>query len=77
VGPLLDAARSLGLDVRGLMAVAPRGVDPRPCFDLVVGLAGRLGLRECSIGMSDDFELAVEHGATIVRIGRSLFGERS
>lgn len=77
VAPLLDEARSLGLDVRGLMAVAPLGTDPRPCFDTVVALAGRLGLRESSIGMSDDYELAVEHGATIVRVGRSLFGARS
>jgi uncharacterized pyridoxal phosphate-containing UPF0001 family protein len=56
------------------MAVAPLESDPRPCFDLVRALVTRLQLAECSIGMSDDFEVAIEHGATIVRVGRAIFG---
>jgi pyridoxal phosphate enzyme (YggS family) len=74
VPALLEHARSRDLDVRGLMAMAPLETDPRPCFDLVSALAARLQLAECSIGMSDDFEVAIEHGATIVRVGRAIFG---
>jgi uncharacterized pyridoxal phosphate-containing UPF0001 family protein len=70
---LVDVATSHGLDVRGLMAVAPLGGDPRPGFDLVRERASSLGLAECSIGMSNDFEIAVEHGSTMVRIGRAIF----
>ena len=69
-----------GLDVRGLMTVAPMVADPqeaRPVFRRLRSLAESLDLRELSMGMSDDFEVAVEEGATIVRIGRAIFGERS
>ena len=76
-----EAIRSLpGLDVRGLMTVAPMSEDReelRPVFRRLRRLAQSLGLRELSMGMSDDFEVAVEEGATIVRIGRAIFGERS
>jgi pyridoxal phosphate enzyme (YggS family) len=76
-----EAIRNLpGLDVRGLMTVAPLTEDPeqvRPVFRRLRGLAETLGLRELSMGMTDDFEVAVEEGATIVRIGRAIFGERS
>lgn len=69
----------LNLDVRGLMTVAPLGDDPeqaRPVFRRLRELGQRLGLPELSMGMSDDFEVAMEEGATLVRIGRALFGER-
>jgi len=69
-----------GLEVRGLMTVAPMAADPqeaRPVFRRLRSLAESLDLRELSMGMSDDFEVAVEEGATIVRIGRAIFGERS
>ena len=76
-----EAIRRLpGLDVRGLMTVAPMTESPgqvRPVFRRLRGLAESLGLRELSMGMTDDFEVAVEEGATIVRIGRAIFGERS
>ncbi len=76
-----EAVRRLpGLDVRGLMTVAPLTESPeevRPLFRRLRGLAEPLGLRELSMGMTDDFEVAVEEGATIVRIGRAIFGERS
>lgn len=72
---LVDDLRALGLDVRGLMAVAGRH-DPRPQFRRLAVLAGRLGLPELSMGMSGDFEVAVEEGSTMVRVGRDLFGPR-
>ncbi len=76
-----EAIRRLpGLDVRGLMTVAPMTESPdqvRPVFRRLRGLAESLGLRELSMGMTDDFEVALEEGATIVRIGRAIFGERS
>lgn len=74
------------LELRGLMVIPPPADDPeevRPWFRRLVELrdvlAGRLGrpLPELSMGMSDDFEAAVEEGATLVRVGRALFGERA
>lgn len=73
---LADALRGLGLAVEGLMTVPPLGVDPRPVFADLRDLAGRLGLAELSMGMTDDFEVAVEEGATLVRVGRAIFGPR-
>lgn len=72
-------ARLPNLEVRGLMTVAPLVDDPeevRPVFRRLRELARSLGLRELSMGMTDDFEVAVEEGATVVRIGRAIFGER-
>jgi pyridoxal phosphate enzyme (YggS family) len=73
---LVDGLRSAGLAVDGLMTVPAAGRDPRPAFAALAALADRLGLAEVSMGMSDDFELAVEEGATIVRVGRAIFGPR-
>ncbi|MEZ6037298.1 MAG: YggS family pyridoxal phosphate-dependent enzyme [Planctomycetota bacterium] len=70
------------LRVDGLMAMGPLDGDPRPVFDEVVALQGRLRsasglpLSTTSIGMSDDLEVAVAAGSTMVRIGTALFGER-
>jgi PLP dependent protein len=73
------------LDYRGLMTVGRLVDDPelaRPAFVALRKLSGRIRSAwprlgaELSMGMSDDFEVAVEEGATIVRIGRALFGER-
>jgi pyridoxal phosphate enzyme (YggS family) len=73
--PLVDEVRDAGLDVRGLMGVGPRD-DPRPAFRRLAALAARLGLPEVSMGMSGDLAVAIEEGATIVRIGTALFGAR-
>ena len=73
---LLDAARAAGLRVVGLMALPPEGVEPAPYFALLARLARRHGLKGLSMGMSADFETAVMCGATHVRIGTALFGER-
>ncbi len=67
------------LEVRGLMTVAPMAADPlslRPLFQHLRRLRDSLGLKELSMGMTDDFEVAAEEGATLVRIGRAIFGER-
>ena len=75
---LVDDLAALGLDVCGLMAVGPAGPPEgaRLGFRRVVALADRLGLRERSMGMTDDLEVAVQEGTTMVRIGRALFGPR-
>ena len=73
---LVDALRALGLDVAGLMAVPPHGDDPRLWFARLRDLAAAAGVAELSMGMTDDYEIAVEEGATLVRVGRALFGER-
>jgi pyridoxal phosphate enzyme (YggS family) len=65
------------VELVGLMCIPPPGEDPRPHFRTLRGLRDRLGLTELSMGMSGDWELAVAEGATFVRIGTALFGERS
>jgi pyridoxal phosphate enzyme (YggS family) len=73
---LLDAAGAAGLRVVGLMALPPEGVESAPYFALLAKLARRHGLRGLSMGMSADFETAIMCGATHVRIGTALFGQR-
>ena len=70
---LVEGLRSAGLAVDGLMTIPAAGRDPRPAFAALAELAERLGLAEVSMGMSDDYEVAVEEGATIVRVGRAIF----
>lgn len=74
---LADGLREMGLRVEGLMTIPPAGEDPRPWFAALRELAGELGTRQLSMGMSDDFEAAVAEGATMVRIGRAIFGARA
>ena len=64
--------------VDGLLGVGPRGAASaaQPGFARLRAMVDQLGLRECSMGMSADLEVAVDEGATIVRIGRDLFGPR-
>jgi len=76
VSALTDALRALDLQVAGLMTVPPADGDPRPFFAELRELAARVHVDELSMGMSNDFEVAVEEGATIVRVGRALFGAR-
>lgn len=77
---LVRLARSLpNIDLRGLMTVAPLVADPeqtRPIFRELRGLAQTYGLSGLSMGMTNDFEVAIEEGATHIRVGRALFGER-
>ncbi|MCU1449148.1 MAG: hypothetical protein JWP02_1318 [Acidimicrobiales bacterium] len=75
---VVEDVRDQGLDVRGLMAVGSTGPPDaaRPGFRLLHDLAEWLGLPIRSLGMSDDLEVAVQEGSTMVRIGRGLFGDR-
>ena len=76
---VVDALAGLGLDVRGLMAVGPAGPPEmaRPGFRRLSELADRLGLAERSMGMTSDLEVAVQEGATMIRVGQALFGART
>lgn len=76
VPALVAAVRTLpNLELQGLMAIPPPG-DTRPHFTALRTLAESLGLVGLSMGMSDDFEAAVEEGATLVRVGSAIFGAR-
>ena len=78
VSGLVAALGDEELDVVGLMTIGPTGPAEasRPAFALVRALATGLGLAECSMGMSDDMDVALSEGSTMVRLGRALFGER-
>jgi len=77
VPALVDQLRALArLRCDGLMCIPPAAGDPRPHFAALRELAARLGLSELSMGMSADFETAIEEGATLVRVGTAIFGER-
>jgi pyridoxal phosphate enzyme (YggS family) len=73
---LIAAARSLGLIVEGLMCIPPVGEAPGVHFALLRRIARRNDLTVLSMGMSDDYEVAIRFGATHVRLGSALFGER-
>jgi pyridoxal phosphate enzyme (YggS family) len=76
---LAEQATAAGLVVEGLMTVGPTEGGPeaaRPAFRDVRRLCDRLGLATCSMGMSDDFLVAVHEGSTLVRLGSVLFGMR-
>ncbi len=66
----------LGLPVIGLMCIPPAEGSPLPYFARLADLARRFNLPELSMGMSSDYELALQQGATYVRIGSAIFGER-
>ena len=76
---LVDVCRSLGLRVAGLMTVGPTegaAEAAGPAFRAVRALRDELGLEVCSMGMSDDYEVAVAEGSTQVRVGSVIFGPR-
>ncbi|MCA1693059.1 MAG: alanine racemase [Actinobacteria bacterium] len=75
---LIDDLLGLGLDVRGLMTVGRAGPpeEARAGFRRLTEIADQLGLPERSMGMTDDLEVAVQEGTTMVRVGRALFGAR-
>lgn len=68
------------LNIQGLMTVAPEVTDPeavRPVFAQLRNLADELSLPVLSMGMTNDYAIAIEEGATMVRVGRAIFGSRS
>lgn len=72
----IATCRSLGLPLTGLMCIPPEGEDSAPHFAMLSRLAERNGLSGLSMGMSADFEVAIAHGATHVRVGSAIFGAR-
>ena len=74
---IVAECRALGLDLRGLMCIPPADADPAPHFALLRRLAEAEGLTGLSMGMSGDFETAIAEGATHVRVGSAIFGERA
>ena len=66
-----------GLPIIGLMCIPPAEEEPGPHFTLLADIAQRHGLKTLSMGMSNDFETAIRHGATHVRIGSAIFGARA
>ena len=79
VPELVRRVRELpSLELTGLMAIPPAGEseEMRPYFRTLRALRDEAGLKELSMGMTDDFEVAIEEGATIIRVGRALFGSR-
>ena len=76
---LVAAVREAGLQLGGLMTVGPTEGGPeaaRPSFRVTRAAVDRLGLTVCSMGMTDDLEVAVEEGSTQIRVGTALFGKR-
>jgi len=73
---LIAEVRALGLNLVGLMCVPPVDEAPAPHFALLKKLADEAGLAGLSMGMSDDFETAIRFGATHIRVGTAIFGER-
>jgi pyridoxal phosphate enzyme (YggS family) len=71
-----DIAAIDGLSLVGLMAIPPFDEESRPHFRNLRELQQRIGVAELSMGMSEDFEVAIEEGSTIVRVGRAIFGAR-
>ena len=78
---LLEAAKAYpNITIDGLMTVAPlvaKAEETRPVFRQLAALARKHSLPSLSMGMTGDFEVAIEEGATHIRIGRAIFGERA
>lgn len=72
-----DCRQLYDLDIGGLMCIPPVGEDPEPHFLALAAMAERNGLSRLSMGMSDDFEVAIACGATHVRVGSAIFGTRA
>ena len=73
---LRECRTAYGLTIAGLMCIPPFTEPPAPHFALTAKIAARNGLRLVSMGMSADFETAIRFGATHVRVGSAIFGER-
>lgn len=67
---------NIGLSLKGLMCIPPVDEPPAPFFALLAKIAARNGISELSMGMSGDFETAIRFGATHVRVGSAIFGQR-
>lgn len=74
---MVAECRALELPLRGLMCIPPADADAGPHFEMLAQMAKAEGLTGLSMGMSGDFEQAIAHGATHVRVGSAIFGERT
>ena len=72
----IDNCKSYGLKIKGVMAIPPQGEEPAPYFALLSNIAKESNIENISMGMSKDFETAIYLGATSIRIGTRIFGER-
>lgn len=77
VDAMVAQVRAADLPLLGLMCIPPVDQDPAPHFAMLAEMAARNGLSGLSMGMSGDFETAIAHGATHVRVGSAIFGERA
>jgi len=75
VADALATVRKADIEVVGLSTLPPADADPRPVFRALRELRDAHGLRELSMGMSEDYEAALDEAATMVRVGRAIFGE--
>ena len=73
---LVSICKKLNLPVCGLMCIPPSEEDPSKYFNLLKNLAKKENLKELSMGMSNDFEIAISFGATFIRVGSAIFGQR-
>ena len=74
---LVSYCKEIGLDLIGLMCIPPMNIDPENYFKEMNILNKSLGFSELSMGMSSDFLLAAKYLSTYVRVGSSIFGQRS
>ncbi len=75
-GQLYEYALKSSINVKGIMHVPPLEMDPQKCFDLAKSVAEQWNLETISMGMTGDYELAIRHGATMIRLGNAIFGTR-
>jgi len=73
---LVFYSKEIGLNVIGLMCIPPANIDTKGYFEEMNKLNKALGFTELSMGMSSDFDIAVKHSSTYVRVGSSIFGKR-
>ena len=77
INKLVSYCKEINLDLVGLMCIPPVNIDPENYFHEMSQLNKSLALKELSMGMSSDFLLAVKHSSTFIRVGSSIFGQRS
>ena len=77
MGQLVSYCREIGLDLVGLMCIPPINIDPEVHFEEMKLLNRTLGFSELSMGMSSDYLVAAKNFSTYVRVGSSIFGQRS
>lgn len=74
---LIDLCFELNLQIAGLMAIPPKNENPAPHFRFLRKLADANLIRHCQMGMSDDWQIAIEEGASRIRAGRLIFGSNN